>query len=82
MLDFFSEGANCVGTGNNTLSWSYKRFMNTRLYINSWIRRVLKPRPLFTRGYHASQSKRDAVLTSDSIVGVPDTISVFFSTSK
>jgi hypothetical protein len=29
MLDFFSEGANCVGTRNDTLSWSYKRFMNT-----------------------------------------------------
>jgi hypothetical protein len=22
MLDFFSEGANCVGTRNDTLSWS------------------------------------------------------------
>jgi hypothetical protein len=29
MLDFFSEGANCVGTRNDTMSWSYKRFMNT-----------------------------------------------------
>jgi hypothetical protein len=29
MLDFFFEGANCVGTKNDTMSWSYKRFMNT-----------------------------------------------------
>jgi hypothetical protein len=29
MLDFFSEGANCVGTKNDTMPWSYKRFMNT-----------------------------------------------------